>query len=192
MRELSMSQQLTLFTEASLVDVNHSVLQDSKKGKTTTDTSGLSFRDWSESLNRIGSWLKTYLEFCVSLRTKCVLTSKVKATKSGFTILKLRLSVLHTGEKEFFLWRTPTAHDYRGANSKENFKKRQERKMPLSLNDQVAHLLPTPLAHDAHPVSPSDYKRHSPPLGCYAGGSLNPEWVEWLMGYPTGWTELER
>jgi hypothetical protein len=22
------------------------------------------------------------------------------------------------------------------------------------------------------------------------GGRLNPEWVEWLMGYPTGWTDL--
>lgn len=21
------------------------------------------------------------------------------------------------------------------------------------------------------------------------GGSLNPQWVEWLMGFPTGWTE---
>jgi hypothetical protein len=23
------------------------------------------------------------------------------------------------------------------------------------------------------------------------GGSLNPTWVEWLMGFPTGWTDLE-
>ena len=23
------------------------------------------------------------------------------------------------------------------------------------------------------------------------GGSLNPQWVEWLMGFPTGWTDLE-
>lgn len=23
-------------------------------------------------------------------------------------------------------------------------------------------------------------------------GQLNPEWVEWLMGYPIGWTDLER
>jgi hypothetical protein len=22
-------------------------------------------------------------------------------------------------------------------------------------------------------------------------GSLNPQWVEWLMGYPEGWTDLE-
>lgn len=24
-----------------------------------------------------------------------------------------------------------------------------------------------------------------------AGGSLNPDWVEWLMGWPIGWTRLE-
>ena len=23
------------------------------------------------------------------------------------------------------------------------------------------------------------------------GGKLNPNWIEWLMGYPTGWTEIE-
>jgi DNA (cytosine-5)-methyltransferase 1 len=23
------------------------------------------------------------------------------------------------------------------------------------------------------------------------GGQLNPEWVEWLMGWPAGWTDLE-
>jgi hypothetical protein len=22
-------------------------------------------------------------------------------------------------------------------------------------------------------------------------GRLNPQWVEWLMGYPVGWTDLE-
>jgi DNA (cytosine-5)-methyltransferase 1 len=23
------------------------------------------------------------------------------------------------------------------------------------------------------------------------GGALNPTWVEWLMGYPSGWTDLD-
>lgn len=23
------------------------------------------------------------------------------------------------------------------------------------------------------------------------GGHLNPDWVEWLMGWPIGWTDLE-
>jgi hypothetical protein len=24
-----------------------------------------------------------------------------------------------------------------------------------------------------------------------SGGQLNPTWVEWLMGFPLGWTDLE-
>jgi hypothetical protein len=30
--------------------------------------------------------------------------------------------------------------------------------------------------------------RHSDQLNAAAGGSLNPEWVEWLQGLPLGWT----
>ena len=29
-------------------------------------------------------------------------------------------------------------------------------------------------------------------LANQVGGSLNPTWVEWLMGFPLGWTALER
>ncbi len=29
------------------------------------------------------------------------------------------------------------------------------------------------------------------PLSEEVGGLLNPEWVEWLMGWPLGWTALE-
>lgn len=36
-------------------------------------------------------------------------------------------------------------------------------------------------------------KRHSPDLNdvIAPGGHLNPIWVEWLMGYPLGWTDLQ-
>jgi hypothetical protein len=30
-----------------------------------------------------------------------------------------------------------------------------------------------------------------PSLSEVSGGSLNPQWVEWLMGFPLGWTDLE-
>ena len=33
--------------------------------------------------------------------------------------------------------------------------------------------------------------RHTPPLNAIANGSLNPEWTEWLMGFPRGWTEVD-
>ena len=27
-------------------------------------------------------------------------------------------------------------------------------------------------------------------LQTVVGGALNPQWVEWLMGFPIGWTDL--
>ena len=50
------------------------------------------------------------------------------------------------------------------------------------------NLWPTPRANkwgspDSHGRVPEELKN--------AGGSLNPMWVEWLMGWPLGWTDLE-
>ena len=50
---------------------------------------------------------------------------------------------------------------------------------------------PTPTAHNAKEAAhPSEYKRNQPTLAAQAGGKLNPTWVEWLMGWPLGWTDL--
>lgn len=52
--------------------------------------------------------------------------------------------------------------------------------------------LPTPTTQDAsNNGGPSQHNRNSAPLNAVAGGSLNPRWVEWLMGFPEGWTDLE-
>ncbi|CAG9258484.1 hypothetical protein PUN4_320004 [Paraburkholderia unamae] len=50
---------------------------------------------------------------------------------------------------------------------------------------------PTPMKTDAGCASPGRFRRVTPQLCCYAdGGPLNPAWVEWLMGWPVGWTDL--
>lgn len=50
--------------------------------------------------------------------------------------------------------------------------------------------LNTPTAQDAkNNGSPSQLDRDS--LNAQVGGSLNPEWVEWLQGWPIGWTDLK-
>jgi hypothetical protein len=159
------------------------------------------------------------------------------------------------------LFRTPDAGCSRGAQSPERFASSVEAGRPLSLNDQIAHLFPTPRAADGEkgqrtgagarkeanrghgidlpsytqlyptPTVCGDYNRkgvsskssdglatfvkkqmyptptandaknnappsqhvengrHSAPLNVLAGGALNPAWVEWLMGFPPGWTE---
>jgi hypothetical protein len=53
-------------------------------------------------------------------------------------------------------------------------------------------LWPTPTAHNAKETNaPSEANRNTPTLASQAGGSLNPTWVEWLMGWPLGWTDLK-
>jgi hypothetical protein len=53
-------------------------------------------------------------------------------------------------------------------------------------------LLPTPTAHNAKEGNyPAEHTRKTPTLATHAGGKLNPTWVEWLMGWPLGWTDLK-
>lgn len=52
-------------------------------------------------------------------------------------------------------------------------------------------LLPTPTTQDsANNGGPSQAERNSPPLNAVAGGALHPEFVEWVQGFPIGWTEV--
>ena len=55
---------------------------------------------------------------------------------------------------------------------------------------------PTPTVNDSkNNGSPSQYRRTSNgkprdlQLNAVVGGALNPTWVEWLMGWPLGWTD---
>ena len=53
-------------------------------------------------------------------------------------------------------------------------------------------LWPTPTAHNAKETNAkSEMNRNTPTLAAKVGGKLNPEWVEWLMGWPLGWTDLK-
>lgn len=63
------------------------------------------------------------------------------------------------------LWRTPNASDARKWNN-QSLEERKAKGQQIRLNTQV-----------------------SPQGG--AGGQLNPDWVEWLMGFPIGWTALK-
>jgi len=50
---------------------------------------------------------------------------------------------------------------------------------------------PTPTVNDSKNNNPpSQALRNTPPLNVVVGGSMNPVWVEWLMGWPLGWTDL--
>jgi hypothetical protein len=88
--------------------------------------------------------------------------------------------VLLTDETEYGFWLTPTVQD--AANRVNPVNSRGEPK----LSGQVKiwpHRFHTPRTT---PRSAREYDGESP-LGT---GGLNPTWVEWLMGFPIGWTDL--
>uniref|UniRef100_A0A6M3LAN4 Uncharacterized protein n=1 Tax=viral metagenome TaxID=1070528 RepID=A0A6M3LAN4_9ZZZZ len=69
----------------------------------------------------------------------------------------------------------------------------------LHLAETVAAMWPTPQARDYRSPDPPDSPRTqrkqeqgwSPNLNDAVGGQLNPAFVELLMGYPQGYTEVE-
>lgn len=52
-------------------------------------------------------------------------------------------------------------------------------------------LWPTPTARSA-PDCPAERRRKTPALAAQVGGSLNPDWVEGLMGWPKGWSDIAK
>lgn len=57
--------------------------------------------------------------------------------------------------------------------------------------DTATRLLPTPCARDWRSGKGRDWNGHSPQLPEVVGGLLNPLFVEWMMGFPAGWTDCE-
>jgi hypothetical protein len=105
------------------------------------------------------------------------------------------------------LWGTPRNSDgmkgqIRSAESVRRLMDKQGRSNPQRLEDQITLIYPTPSASD-HKGSCSVGQRRGqlseaiePSANASNGDStpratLNPAWVEWLMGFPPGWTDCE-
>jgi hypothetical protein len=62
---------------------------------------------------------------------------------------------------------------------------------------QLCHVVrtPTPTARDWKSGSQATQAERGrvagPTLAEWSGGQLNPPWVEWLMGFPIGWTACD-
>jgi len=88
------------------------------------------------------------------------------------------------------LWPTPTASDNRPRGTQNSTARRMALGKQVGLEAMVKWATPT--AHNAKEAAcPAEYLRATPTLAAQAGGSLNPTWVEWLMGWPLGWTDLK-
>jgi hypothetical protein len=162
--------------------VSHLAKQDYKKAEQMIDGSGMKCLMLLSKSNRDGLLGK----MCKALLTlkkawysdRCKMTWIVKVSKSNVSLFQLQVSVLGTTETEYgylpVTYPTPTASDIEGGTApdvqmknghfyREN--KKGER-WGVKLRDAVS------------------IKRKP-------GGRLNPEFVEFLMGYPMGWTEIE-
>jgi hypothetical protein len=93
------------------------------------------------------------------------------------------------------MWPTPAARDCKGANSREHCETNGTgRKHMDQLANAVAHpdlRFATPQARDFRTGQKSrwDNPERTRNLNDQIGGQLNPTWVEWLMGWPLGWTD---
>ena len=94
------------------------------------------------------------------------------------------------------MWPTPTAHNAKECGSPSEFIRDS-----LGLGTVVLKF-PTPRASDfkgatsAEAMSKAAARGFNPNLpeataASVGGGKLNPTWVEWLMGWPLGWTDLK-
>ncbi len=107
------------------------------------------------------------------------------------------------------LWATPTTMDKLPRKSAQALHReatiaRPGRSKPANLRDQVSNMnqWPTPQASDnrdrGNLGSPATLRRKEKGKQISLGqsvsdisGALNPPWVEWLMGWPLGWTDLK-
>ena len=97
--------------------------------------------------------------------------------------------VRHIKETEFGFMPTPTSST--GGANHNSPTTISGKRFTMNLAG-YAQKFPTSTAHNAKETNaPSEALRNEPSLASVAGGKLNPTWVEWLMGWPLGWTDLK-
>ena len=88
------------------------------------------------------------------------------------------------------LWPTPTARDYRSVTGREH-EQRDNHLQNLNVAVTYRERWPTPTTSDGNGGPGSSGRDGGDNLRTAVGGSLNPTWVDWLMGLPVGWTDCE-
>ena len=208
--------QMDLFptAQSSQPDIraNRLALLETEEAKMMTDISGQKYLPLLKQNDPLGAFSKTFLATSLWVSTKCYLIWRGKTTPQGRLLFQLAPLTHPTEETEFGLsqkmWRTPDTGQGGTSGLLKEGKTHRENGQPIQVRlvDQVNNpkLWPTPTASDNRDrgcmEDPSIKRRIK--IGKQIGlttavketrssGSLNPQWVEWLMGYPEGWTDLE-
>ena len=192
------------------IPANRSASQVSAKERKMIGTSGRTSAELLHKNDPLGAFSKMFMATSQWGSTKCCLTWKPKATPQGRLLFQLAVSMPRTKETDCGsspeMWATPTASSGEPPKKTEGWTwtglywiNDKGEKKQTRLKDQVA-MWPTPTANEDaagtpngkmqrqlgnHPAirgtTPEEWKR----------GTLNPNWVEWLMGYPIGHTVLK-
>lgn len=179
---------------------------ESRREKGMIDTYGRRCSELSPSCARVALSVRTFLESSRLPPGRWSRIWSVLAITSSCLILRLRLSERGTDDQEYSssesqMWPTPTtvgctiASEKRInliADGKTTFASNQGERGGLSnLREPVLArtkgLWTTPCAADAQGSHGGNNHRS---LRTDVAGQLNPMWVEWLMGFPQGWTDL--
>ena len=192
---------LTLF--AVDTPVNHSAPQVSEKAQTTLDTCGLGSEMPLAHYNRLTQSWRMLEDISLWGDYK----SLESLPKSGMTqngvLYQQPAWVRPIDEIESLLWPTPTTqeNEHPGATWNEKMRRVAPNGTTHGINlADAVQKWPTPQANDAkNPYARVREFSHATMLGeavlnadpLTSGGKLNPMWVEWLMGFPLGWTDLE-
>jgi hypothetical protein len=127
---------------------------------------------------------------------------KRKVTPLGRQYCQLAVSARHTVVTDYSLWPTPNARDYFPPHKPEYIAAKKAQGHGMSMLNDAVSLFPTPTARDyrgGFSTNSDAFKNrlnHSRGVNLVEfiqrqnqgiGGSLNPAWVAWLMGYPTAW-----
>jgi len=197
-RILKPSQQKYFEEKLALLLVDIHVSHFQKLGidseKMTQDTSGPTYGDTLNQLDLLDAFSKMSRD---TSRLDCprslAIWKKMVINQRGEYLARLK-SAHHTRESESSSWLTPMVQDSKhsgtnpGPNGKRKLLANQVNWPTPAARDYKGAVLPETLsAKNRNPMTNTlpDAVQHKS-----GRGQLNPEWVEWLMGLPTGWTGL--
>lgn len=184
------------YAEAFLV--NRSQLQENEKVSKILDHSGMKCLDWYKSVSPLGSLVRMLLTSPIWHSKTHYLTWKVKATKHNRLLFQLQQSMHPIEETAYGSLPTPTVQD----GGKATKRWREDRQNNLTAVIFNPHkMIPTPALTDYKGApknryqGSSTYKANLSEAVRFSESSpthVNPEFLESVMGFPVGWTELKR
>lgn len=195
-------QQPMLFSEDS--HAKTSPLPGSKRGskKAPVPAFGSSSPVLLANYDHVSSFWRTYQPLLEMAERSLLETLPRWGMMLSGALYQLPQLALPTDANDGTVWPTPrTLGLIGGSGSKEMLQRAVNTGAPIEEIEKMAglKLFPTPVARDwkVCGTEPSEQARKSPCLPATiqmlapSEGILNPSWVEQLMGYPDGWTQLE-